>query len=115
MRLATLDALLVIVSGWASQKSLIKRVHLFGSRVRGDNGADSDLDVAVELDPNEFEACDESGGIATWMFETGAWKAELQSLTGIEVQLQHFTNETLDPTIARGLHESSVIAYEKPS
>ncbi len=47
------------------------------------------------------------------MFETEGWKAELQSLTGIEVQLEHFANEKLDPTIAQGLHQSSVIAYEK--
>jgi uncharacterized protein len=36
--------------------------------VRGDHRPDSDLDIAVELDPAEFQGAHESGGLATWMF-----------------------------------------------
>ena len=67
-----------MVSTWAKGKPLVKRVYLFGSRVRGDHGAKSDIDIAVELDPSAFQGSDESGGLATWMFETKGWRGELQ-------------------------------------
>ena len=52
-----------ILAVWAVQKPLIKRVFVFGSRVRGDHDEQSDLDVAVELDQTEYR--DESQGLAT--------------------------------------------------
>jgi predicted nucleotidyltransferase len=35
---------------WATRHRLIERVHLFGSRARGDHGPDSDIDLAFEMD-----------------------------------------------------------------
>jgi len=52
-----------ILAVWAVQKPLIKRVFVFGRRVRGDHDEQSDLDVAVELDQTEYR--DESQGLAT--------------------------------------------------
>src|SRR5438105_638499 len=60
-----LDNIAAALGRWASRHPQIKRVYLFGSRVRGDHHRDSDLDIAVELDEN----LDESGGLATWMIE----------------------------------------------
>jgi predicted nucleotidyltransferase len=93
---------------WARQKPLIKRVFVFGSRVRGDHRPDSDIDIAVELDPNHFQGVDESGGLATWMFETEAWKDELHRLLQLE---RYHAGQT--PTIASGLARSRVLVYEK--
>lgn len=80
-----------LVSWWARGKPLVKRVYLFGSRVRGDHGPDSDVDIAVELDPAVFRGVDESGGLATWMFETKEWKEELEKLIPLKVNSSAIT------------------------
>ena len=108
-----LDALCRTIADWASGKKLIKRVYVFGSRARSDYRPDSDLDIAVELDPAEFPGSDESGGLATWMFETGDWQAEVQTLVGYVVDLEQLVDMTATPTIAKGVAASSRLAYEK--
>jgi predicted nucleotidyltransferase len=100
------------IANWAARKPLIKRVFIFGSRVRGDNRADSDIDIAVELDAAEFQGTDESGGLATWMFETKGWKEELQRFVPYRVQLERYHPEQT-PTVASGLERSSALVYEK--
>jgi uncharacterized protein len=97
-----IDAIKIAIVAWASQKPLVMRVFIFGSRARGDHRPDSDLDVAVELDPREFQGVDDSGGVATWMFESEGWKEELQALVPHKVQLELSLGEQT-PTIARGL------------
>jgi len=100
------------IAKWAASKPIIKRVFIFGSRARGDHRPDSDLDVAVELDSTEFEGADESGGLATWMFESPGWKQELQRLSPYAVQLERY-RPGQTPTVANGLATSSILIYEK--
>jgi uncharacterized protein len=101
-----------VVSKWARSKPMIKRVHLFGSRVRGDHMPTSDIDIAVELDPSAFSGSDESGGLATWMFEAKAWRQELQALIPLKVQLERYHPEQT-PTVNKGIGRSSQVVYEK--
>jgi len=101
-----------VVSVWARGKPLVKRVYLFGSRVRGDHRPESDIDIAVELDPLAFRGSDESGGHATWMFEAPAWREELEHLIPLKLQLERYHPEQT-PTIGKGLLESSQLVYEK--
>lgn len=108
----TLDEIAAVLSDWARTKPLVKRVFVFGSRARGEERADSDLDIAVELDPVAFPCPDESGGIATWMFETNGWKEELQSQFPFAVDLEQLCGAET-PTIQRGVERSSRLVYEK--
>ena len=101
-----------VISTWARGKPLVKRVHIFGSRVRGDHRSDSDIDIAVELDPEVFQGVDESGGLATWMFETKGWKEELEKLIRLKVQLERYHPDQT-PTVGKGLARSSQLVYEK--
>lgn len=101
-----------VVSAWARGKPLVKRVYLFGSRVRKDHSPDSDIDIAVELDPSAFRGADESGGLATWMFEAPAWREELRQLLPLKVQLERYHPEQT-PTVGKGLARSSQVVYEK--
>jgi uncharacterized protein len=97
-----------VVSRWARTKPIVRRAYLFGSRVRGEHRVDSDIDIAVELEPN----LDESGGLATWMFEKEKWKEELQGLIPLEIQLERYHPEQT-PTVGKGIGRSSQIVYEK--
>ncbi len=95
------------IARWAISEPLVLRVWIFGSRVRGDNRPDSDLDVAIELD-----AMDESGGLATWMLRTSHWAAELQALAPWKIHLEQYAGNGT-PMIAHALTHSSRLIYEK--
>jgi predicted nucleotidyltransferase len=100
-----------IVATWAAQKPLIRRVYLFGSRVRGTYNETSDLDVAIELDQSECR--DECQGMATWICETQGWKPELDAVIPHEVQVVRYAgNDT--PVIEEALKVSRLLVYEKP-
>ena len=101
-----------VISTWARGKPLVKRVYVFGSRVRGNHRPDSDIDIAVELDPAAYRGVDESGGLATWMFETEGWKEELEKLVPLKIQLERYHPEQT-PTVGKGLARSSQLIYEK--
>jgi predicted nucleotidyltransferase len=107
-----IEEIVKLLAGWARRHSLVKRVYIFGSRVRGDNRSDSDIDIAIELDPEEFQGSDESNGLATWMFEKAAWKEELQELIPHKVQLERY-HEDQTPTVRKGIAQSSKLVYEK--
>jgi predicted nucleotidyltransferase len=110
MQLTEMQALL---STWAAERPLVNRLWLFGSRVRGDHRPDSDVDVAVELDMSVAKGVDESGGMATWAFDTKLWKPELELLLLKVVDLQRCkAGET--KIIQAGLDETSILVYEKP-
>jgi predicted nucleotidyltransferase len=109
MQLAEMRALL---SAWGAERPLVSRLWLFGSRVRGDHRPDSDVDVAIELDMSAAKGVDESGGIATWAFDTTPWKPELEGLLSLVVDLQRYkVGET--NVIQAGLDRSSILVYEK--
>jgi predicted nucleotidyltransferase len=102
----------VLLSIWAAENPLVKRLWLFGSRVRGEHREDSDVDVAIELDMTAVKGVDESAGMATWAFDTMTWKPELELLLSRVVDLQRYkAGET--NIIQAGLDQSSVLVYEK--
>jgi predicted nucleotidyltransferase len=49
------DRALGAASAWAHQHPCLERVFIFGSAVRGDDHAGSDLDIAVEYVPEIYE------------------------------------------------------------
>jgi predicted nucleotidyltransferase len=85
-----LDEMQVLLSIWAAETPLVKRLWLFGSRVRGEHREDSDVDVAIELDMTAVKGVDESAGMATWAFDTMTWKPELELLLSRVVDLQRY-------------------------
>lgn len=101
-----------VLAEWAERKPLVKRVFIFGSRVRGDHKADSDIDIAVELDAVEYQRSDESGGLDTWIHAKQRWKEELQTLIPNKVQLELWS-QNMTPTIDKGLAQSSQLVYDK--
>lgn len=101
-----------MLTGWAVGIPLVSRLWIYGSRVRGDNRAGSDLDIAIELDLSASDGIDESDGLATWMFESDAWAEQLNELFVIRVDLQFFDGEKT-PTIQAALNREGELIYVK--
>ncbi len=67
---------------WAEENQHVTSAYLYGSRVKGTHGGDSDLDVAVRL-----------GGTAedpftTWACEAEVWRQQLARLLPVSVHLE---------------------------
>src|SRR5207253_8872198 len=72
---------LTLVS-WASNKPQIAEVWLFGSRARGDNRDDSDLDVAVVMAGNS-----KGTRYGNWVALASRWERELEPLFPVAIDL----------------------------
>jgi predicted nucleotidyltransferase len=107
-----LPQIVSLLATWADSQPLVGRAWVFGSRARGEERDDSDVDIAVELDLSAADGADESGGTATWMFECGSWESDLGSLLPFPVDLEQFMGAKT-PTIKNAIKRSSVLAYQK--
>jgi uncharacterized protein len=77
----------------------IRILRVFGSALRPDFGAESDIDVLLE-----FEA-----GVDPDLFELGGLQQDLSALLGREVDLK--TPDMFSPASLRRILESSVVGY----
>ena len=102
-----LSKMAALVKEWAINKPLIQKIEFFGSRVKGTERPDSDLDIAIELVPN----CDESNGLATWLHCKDIWEKELQEILPVKVQIEWNGGENTE-IIAKGLREERYLVYE---
>jgi predicted nucleotidyltransferase len=100
-----LFAIIPLFQSWASKHSDIKRIWVFGSRLKGTQRADSDLDVAIEIDPIET---DEETQLV-WMDKNKVWLSELQALSPFRVQLEMYGTPELDQYLAC----CSMLIYER--
>jgi predicted nucleotidyltransferase len=95
---------------WADEKGVIRRLWLFGSRLRGTYGAESDLDIAIEIVP----IGQDEDILTTWVSERGGWRAELQTILPYTVDLQLYDVSGLAPdNIAQYVSCCSALVYER--
>ena len=73
---------------WASQNPLVRRIWLFGSRVRGTARPESDLDIAVEIIPEPANADEAVWARLTWTRHSDEWERQIGSLLPVEIQLE---------------------------
>jgi Predicted nucleotidyltransferases len=71
---------------WAQHRSYVRRLWVFGSRLKGIQRDDSDLDVAMEIDPL---GNDETVDVA-WVCHRQEWEADMTQLVSYEVQLHAY-------------------------
>ena len=85
-----------VVAKWAAATRNVRRVWLYGSRVRGTPRPDSDLDVCVEIDPlmTEQEKAESQR-------QQKAWRSELSMLCGLNVHLEPYATEQQKGFIAK--------------
>ena len=86
---------------WGSLKPFVKKIMLFGSRVSGISHksgqpplANSDLDVAVEIEP----IGNDDNSFTSWISEAKNWEEEISKLlnlpAGIKIDLQRLDHDT---------------------
>jgi predicted nucleotidyltransferase len=85
-----------VIADWAENLPL-KRVYIFGSRVRGDAAPDSDIDVAIEF---EFQA--DSEAMRNWIYQNDSGFAELKTALGVPLSLHHDCRDSAWPVIRAG-------------
>jgi predicted nucleotidyltransferase len=73
-------AQLAALLDWAERTPAIRRVLVFGSRAKGTARPDSDLDLAVDLDPTDGDA------LAELIVNRGKWREELTRKLGLTVK-----------------------------
>lgn len=93
---------------WAKEQPLIKRIYIYGSRVRGDYTKESDLDIAIEFHKYPTDA----SVWVTGFFEISDLREDIKKLfPGYKVQVEHL-HPTKTPYVKKGVDESRVLAYE---
>lgn len=98
-----------IIVAWAETQPLLLKVWLFGSRVRGTERPDSDIDIAVEVQTLPGD----SSAFTTFMFEKRRLEVAIESILPMSVQLEWYGGPEETPTIHAGLLESSMLIYER--
>ncbi|WP_425333010.1 nucleotidyltransferase domain-containing protein [Cupriavidus pinatubonensis] len=96
-----------IVAEWAAKYPFIGKVWLFGSRVRGNAHARSDLDVAVAL----CEAIDKPC-MAACLFHNDIMSLTLQAMLPMTLDLQWYEGASSTPILHRALSNCSLVVYE---
>ena len=119
-----------LVSVWAAEQPLIRRVYLFGSRARGDNRPDSDIDLAIlnDIDAAELATCirsalprdyPDSAALAlsarNWTFSNNRkrWQAQLAARFEVPVQLER--PRKADVAVRPSLKLCRVLLYRRPA
>jgi predicted nucleotidyltransferase len=104
---ARLDALRTALAAWAPQQPSLRRLWIYGSRVKGSHRPDSDLDVAFEIDRlSDEHAVDEFQEITL-----PTWRNDLTRLTGLPIHLEPSVG---DATAVTGyVSDSGMLVYER--
>lgn len=106
----SVEELTSAVRDWAASEPMIRRAYIFGSRARGDDHDDSDLDVAVELN----KAAGDENVLATWIFEQDGLQEHLANRLDCKVDLQLLDGEDT-PVVRGGVDDAGVLIYEHDS
>jgi uncharacterized protein len=99
------------IAQWAVENPEVRRVWVFGSRLKGTHRRDSHIDIAVELEP----VADSEETLARWIVHSDLWKSQLQSRIAAKIDLEWFDPDGSTRTIEAGLNEAKVLIYERAS
>ncbi len=109
MNTSELKVLKKVITKWAKLKPFIIKVYLYGSKCKGTNSRNSDIDIAIEFKPVGFdENC-----LTSWLFESEKWENEIQALLkGYKLHLEYYEpNNT--PRVKEALGECNIILYSR--
>jgi predicted nucleotidyltransferase len=93
------------IQEWAQHQPAVSAVFLFGSRLKGTNRLDSDLDVAVTFDVPERDEPD-----IFWIDHKGRWENELTQCVGLTIDLE-IAHPALAPHVWGYLQKHHALIY----
>ena len=99
------------IAQWATETPEVRRVWVFGSHAMGTATRDSDLDIAVELEP----VADSEETLTRWISCAALWRSQLQRRTAVSIALQWFDPDGRTPTMQERLDEGRLLIYERAS
>ena len=105
----SLEEVKKILRGWASGNSAVSKLYIYGSRVKGDFKKSSDLDVAVEIDPEEGD----TNEFTTFICEKSNWVEELDLLLNLKVDLKWYNKNDKSSITRAGVENSGVLVYSR--
>lgn len=98
----------------AQSSRVIKRIWVFGSRYKGTNREDSDLDVAVEVEwveGHKLGYC--ADAFSLWEAAVPCFEEQLRRCCPWTMDLQQYAGASDTPRMHRYLGDSSILIYEK--
>jgi predicted nucleotidyltransferase len=106
--LVAMEAVVEKVKGalgaWAKANPRVRRVWLFGSDSKRNARGDTDVDIAIEMEP----VPDSEETLSYWIAHAEEWQAELEQRIGSNVDLEWF-----DPDVDAPLGDKAVLVYDR--
>lgn len=103
------DADKTVIVQWATERPIVKRVYLYGSRARGDHRPDSDIDLAIEMVGKNLEA-----RYGAWMFWDKGNRKGLTLQLPYPVQLEWYDpEEPMLETVSPAVRKDGILIYER--
>ena len=106
------DSIKKSIREWALSWPSVTRVFIFGSRARGDHGADSDLDIAVEVAPGPGDGSPD----ATWAFDSAPYVARLKSVLaylGYDIDVHSVNFDANEERVAPGVLTDGELIFKR--
>jgi predicted nucleotidyltransferase len=102
------DADRVEIVKWAERHPNIARVHLYGSRARGDHHAGSDIDLAIEMD-----APDADQAYRMWSALKSEFDEAPELHLSAQVQLEWFAENANLGKVGTGVQTDGILLFER--
>lgn len=97
------------IQAWAAGEPLIREIYLFGSRIKGDHGDHSDLDMAVLTTGNSPGERD-----GNFICSAARWRKALSVIVPVKVDLQ-VAEPGSDKIVWPAVKDHGLKIYPKPS
>ena len=92
---------------WASTRPIIRRVWIYGSRAKGTATAESDLDVAVQIDP----VGNDETSYTSFHYEADGWRSELQPQLSYQLHFKWY--DRANKPVWDGVNSDGILVYER--
>tara|TARA_R100000365_G_C2707516_1_gene43972 strand:- start:126 stop:482 length:357 start_codon:yes stop_codon:yes gene_type:complete len=97
------------IIAWALGRPEVRTVYLYGSRARGDNNADSDIDLAIRL----FPGAGDSSTLATWIFWKVEWDETPDLMLSHPVHLEWYEEDQDLEYVGKGVERDGIILFTR--
>jgi predicted nucleotidyltransferase len=108
-QILTLVDIAQVIRDWAIIHKNIRRGYIYGSWATGKANANSDIDIALEIDkePNDTNLD------ATWIREKSMWCAELRSFLPYKLHLELLDATGGTPRVTCYVRASGILVFQR--